>query len=100
MTEQARRDLSQMESAMANLRIEMAKDTEDAKIQYQSDRASLLEQLDLANTKLRDRDEFIRKLTRDIVETQTRAETNESELRRAHLAANSDLKKRLGARQS
>ena len=97
LTQQARRELAQMESAMANLRIELAKESEDAKIQYQTDRASLLEQLDLANTRLRDREESIRKLTRDVVETQTRAETNESELRRAHLAASSDLKKRLGA---
>ena len=93
--DQAKRDLAQIESAMNNLRIELNKDAEDAKIQAQAERAALLQQLDMANIKIRDRDETIRKLTRDIVEIQTRAESNEAEIRRAHLNHVSGIKKRL-----
>lgn len=93
--DQAKRELAQIESQMNNLRIELNKDAEDAKIQAQAERASLLQQLDMANIKIRDREETVRKLTRDIVEIQTRAEHNESELRRAHLGNVSGIKKRL-----
>lgn len=93
--DQAKRELAQIESQMNNLRIELNKDAEDAKIQAQAERASLLQQLDLANMKIRDREETVRKLTRDVVEIQTRAENNEAEIRRAHLSHVSGIKKRL-----
>jgi chromosome segregation ATPase len=95
--DQAKRELAQIESQMNNLRIELNKDSEDATIQAQAERAALLQQVDMANIKIRDRDETVRKLTRDIVEIQTRAETNESEIRRAHLSSVSGTRKRLAA---
>jgi chromosome segregation ATPase len=93
--DQAKRDLAQAESLMNSLRIDLNKDAEDAKIHAQNERLSLLEQLDIANMKIRDREEQVRKLTRDVVEIQTRAETKEGELRRVHLSNMSSIKKRL-----
>jgi len=94
-SENARRALQNSESMLATLRLDHTKEIEDHTVAYAAERSGLIESFENINEKLREKDDLVRKLMRDINEIQVRSESNESDMRRSHMSNLGDLKKRL-----
>ncbi len=92
----SRRAMGNLETQLLNLRTEHSKEVEDMTISAAADRFQLLESHEHTSEKLRDREEALRKAMREISDIQTRTESNETSLRRAHASAATLYKKRIG----
>ena len=92
-----RRLLSAAEAQNLSLRAEHSREVEDMAHAFQSERTALLEQLEHASAKMHSAIEGQRRAQRETVEIQVRTEAQESEARRAHLAAVQQLHKKIHA---
>lgn len=92
-----RRILSAAEAQSLSLRAEHSREVEDMAHAFQAERTALLEQLEHASAKMHSAIDGQRRAQRETVEIQVRTEAQESEARRAHLAAVQQLHKKIHA---
>ena len=90
-----RRLVQSLEAQCLSLRAEHSREVEDITQAFQAERVGLLEQLELLGGKMHSAQEGQRRAQRETIEIQVRTEAQESEARRANLAAMQQLNKKI-----
>jgi hypothetical protein len=91
----ARRHLSDLESKLANEIVEHTSELQDLKQRSEADRLELEQQLSSLSDRCHDREEHVRRAQRASSEVQMRAETVETELRKANQQISHELNRRI-----